>query len=84
MTYCPTAVGPGDEDDGRNITLGYELLLEADPDVLLVLGPVSEYHNIDEIRTWLEQRTSASRELVTVHSKPRHGGDLCVKVFGYF
>ncbi|ELZ81438.1 putative iron transport protein [Haloferax larsenii JCM 13917] len=53
------AVGPGYEDDGRNITLDYELLLEADPDVLLVLGPMSEYHNIDEIRTSLENHQVA-------------------------
>ncbi len=43
------AVGDGYGDDGRNITLDSELLLDADPDVLLVLGPMTEYHNLDDI-----------------------------------
>jgi ABC-type Fe3+-hydroxamate transport system substrate-binding protein len=45
------AVGPGYGEDGRNITLDPELLLEADPDVLLVLGAMTEYHDLAEIRT---------------------------------
>ncbi|RLM44043.1 ABC transporter substrate-binding protein [Haloarcula sp. Atlit-47R] len=47
------AVGNGYGDDGRNITLDSELLLDADPDVLLVLGPMTEYHNLDDIRSQL-------------------------------
>ena len=47
------AVGDGYGDDGRNITLDSELLLDADPDVLLVLGPMTEYHNLDDIRSQL-------------------------------
>jgi hypothetical protein len=54
------AVGAGYGDDGRNITLSYELLLEADPDVLLVLGPMTEYFNLDEIRTRLEENDVTS------------------------
>jgi ABC-type Fe3+-hydroxamate transport system substrate-binding protein len=54
------AVGPGYGDDGRNITLDYELLLEADPDVLLVLGPMTEYFDLDEIRTRLEEHEITS------------------------
>jgi ABC-type Fe3+-hydroxamate transport system substrate-binding protein len=59
------AVGEGYGDDGRNITLDYELLLEADPDVLLVLGPMTEYFDLDEIRTKLEGHEVAS-ELTAV------------------
>ncbi|MFD1600603.1 ABC transporter substrate-binding protein [Halobellus rarus] len=59
------AVGEGYGDDGRNITLDYELLLEADPDVLLVLGPMTESYNLDEIRQRLENDTAAS-ELTAV------------------
>ncbi|MFC4405354.1 ABC transporter substrate-binding protein [Haloarchaeobius iranensis] len=55
------AVGEGYGDDGRNITLDYELLLEADPDVLLVLGPMSAYHDIAEIRSRLESHAVASQ-----------------------
>jgi len=47
------AVGEGYGADGRNVTLDYELLLEADPDVLLVLEPMTAYHDLDEIRTTL-------------------------------
>jgi ABC-type Fe3+-citrate transport system substrate-binding protein len=54
------AVGPGYGDDGRNITLDYELLLEADPDVLLVFGPMTEYHDLEEIRTKLAEHEVAS------------------------
>jgi ABC-type Fe3+-hydroxamate transport system substrate-binding protein len=54
------AVGPEYGDDGRNITLDYELLLEANPDVLLVLGPMTEYHDLDEIRTKLAEHEVAS------------------------
>jgi ABC-type Fe3+-hydroxamate transport system substrate-binding protein len=54
------AVGADYGDDGRNITLDYELLLEADPDVLLVLGPMTEYHDLEEIRTNLEGHEIAS------------------------
>jgi ABC-type Fe3+-hydroxamate transport system substrate-binding protein len=54
------AVGPGYGDDGRNITLDHELLLEADPDILLVLGAVTQYHDIDEIRTELENHEVAA------------------------
>ncbi|WP_435144111.1 ABC transporter substrate-binding protein [Halobaculum sp. P14] len=59
------AVGEGYGDDGRNITLDYELLLEADPDVLLVFGPMAEYHDLDEIRTRLEEHDIA-REITAV------------------
>jgi ABC-type Fe3+-hydroxamate transport system substrate-binding protein len=38
------AVGDG------NAEIDAEVLLEADPDVLLVLGPMSEYHDIADIR----------------------------------
>jgi len=54
------AVGEGYGDDGRNITLDYELLLEADPDVLLVLGPMTEYHDLGEIRTKLAENEVTS------------------------
>lgn len=54
------AVGEGYGDDGRNITLDYELLLEADPDMLLVLGPMTGYHDLGEIRTRLEEDDVAS------------------------
>jgi ABC-type Fe3+-hydroxamate transport system substrate-binding protein len=47
-------------DDGRNITLDYEMLLEADPDVLLVLGPMTEYHDLGEIRTKLAENEVTS------------------------
>ncbi len=47
------AVGDEYGDDGRNITLDSELLLDADPDVLLVLGPMTGYHNLDDIRSQL-------------------------------
>ncbi len=52
--------GEGYSDDGRNITLNYEMLLEADPDVLLVLGPMTEYHNLEEIRTKLNENEVTS------------------------
>jgi ABC-type Fe3+-hydroxamate transport system substrate-binding protein len=54
------AVGEGYGDDGRNIALDYELLLEADPDVLLVLGPMTEYFDLGEIRTRLEENELTS------------------------
>jgi ABC-type Fe3+-hydroxamate transport system substrate-binding protein len=54
------AVGPGYDDDGRNVTLDDELLLEADPDVLLVLGSMTEYHDLDEIRARLAEHEVAS------------------------
>jgi ABC-type Fe3+-hydroxamate transport system substrate-binding protein len=54
------AVGEGYGDDGRNITLDYELLLEADPEVLLVLGPMTGYFNLDEIRERLQDDEVAS------------------------
>ncbi|WP_267643275.1 ABC transporter substrate-binding protein [Haloarchaeobius amylolyticus] len=54
------AVGEGYGEDGRNIQLDYELLLEADPDVLLVLGPMTAYHDLGEIRTKLEEDEIAS------------------------
>jgi ABC-type Fe3+-hydroxamate transport system substrate-binding protein len=54
------AGGPEYGDDGRNITLDYELLLEANPDVLLVLGPMTAYHDLDEIRTKLAEHEVAS------------------------
>jgi len=47
------AVGEGYGDDGRNVTLDYEMLLEADPDVLLVLGPMAGSYDLDEIRARL-------------------------------
>jgi len=59
------AAGEGYGDDGRNITLDYEMLLEADPDVLLVLGPMTEYFDLDDIRTRLEEDEAAS-ELTAV------------------
>ncbi len=59
------AVGEGYGDDGRNITLDYELLLEADPDVLLVLGPMTGSYNLDKIRQRLENHNVAS-ELTAV------------------
>ncbi|WP_313693842.1 ABC transporter substrate-binding protein [Halorarum halobium] len=59
------AVGDGYGDDGRNITLNDELLLEADPDVLLVLGPMTEYHDIAEIRSGLED-DEVTREITAV------------------
>ncbi len=52
--------GDGYGEDGRNITLDYELLLEADPDVLLVLGPMTAYHDLDDIRTELEEGAATS------------------------
>ncbi|WP_415383285.1 ABC transporter substrate-binding protein [Halosimplex sp. TS25] len=54
------AVGEGYGDDGRNVTLDYETLLEADPDVLLVLGPMAQYHDLAEIRTKLADDEVAS------------------------
>ncbi|WP_424000408.1 ABC transporter substrate-binding protein [Haloarcula salina] len=54
------AVGEGYGDDGRNLTLDFELLLDADPDVLLVLGPMTDYHDIDEIRSTLADHDVAS------------------------
>ncbi|WP_242509263.1 ABC transporter substrate-binding protein [Natrinema altunense] len=54
------ATGDGYGEDGRNITLDYELLLEADPDVLLVLGPMTAYHDLDDIRTELEEGAATS------------------------
>ncbi|MBV0902643.1 ABC transporter substrate-binding protein [Haloarcula salina] len=54
------AIGEGYGDDGRNITLDYELLLEADPDVLLVLGPMTGYFSLGEIRQRLENDDVAS------------------------
>jgi ABC-type Fe3+-hydroxamate transport system substrate-binding protein len=54
------AAGEGYGDDGRNITLDYELLLEADPDVLLVLGPMTEYFDLADIRARLEEDEVAS------------------------
>ncbi|WP_049919810.1 ABC transporter substrate-binding protein [Haloarcula vallismortis] len=59
------AVGDGYGDDGRNITLDSELLLEADPDVLLVLGPMAGSHNLDEIRSQLEN-DEVTRKLTAV------------------
>nr|WP_241430171.1 ABC transporter substrate-binding protein [Halovivax asiaticus] len=54
------AAGPGYGDDGRNLTLDHELLLEADPDALLVLGPMTGYHDIGEIRESLNGHEVAS------------------------
>jgi len=59
------AVGPEYGHDGRNITLDYELLMEADPDVLLVLGTMTESQNLSEIRTTLKQHDVAG-ELTAV------------------
>ena len=59
------AFGAGYGEGGRNMAFDYELLLEADPDVLLVLGPMTEYHDLDEIRTKLEEDEVAS-ELTAV------------------
>ncbi|WP_207212714.1 ABC transporter substrate-binding protein [Halogeometricum borinquense] len=55
------AVGDSYENVGDDITLDYETLLEADPDVLLVLGPMTEYHNIDDIRAKLEDHDVAKK-----------------------
>jgi len=55
------AVGDGYGNDGRNVALDHELLLEADPDVLLVFGPLSEYHDIGAIRADLEDHDVASQ-----------------------
>ncbi|WP_049922140.1 ABC transporter substrate-binding protein [Halopiger djelfimassiliensis] len=51
--------------DSENIELDYEMLLEADPDVLLVLGPMSETHAIEAIRERLESN-SVTREISAV------------------
>lgn len=59
------AVGDGYGDDGRNITLDTELLLEADPDVLLVLGPMAGSHNLDDIRSQLEDN-EVTRKITAV------------------
>jgi ABC-type Fe3+-hydroxamate transport system substrate-binding protein len=59
------AVGDGYGDDGRNITLDAELLLDADPDVLLVLGPMTASHDLNEIRSQLE-RNEVTREVTAV------------------
>lgn len=59
------AVGDGYGDDGRNITLDTELLLEADPDVLLVLGPMAGSHNLDDIRSQLADN-EVTREITAV------------------
>ena len=59
------AVGDGYGDDGRNITLNSELLLEADPDVLLVLGPMTDSHNLNDIRSELEDN-EVTREVTAV------------------
>ncbi|WP_370513643.1 ABC transporter substrate-binding protein [Haloarcula sp. CBA1130] len=59
------AVGDGYGDDGRNITLDSELLLEADPDVLLVLGPMTGSHNLDDIRSQLEHN-EVTRDITAV------------------
>ncbi|WP_459190666.1 ABC transporter substrate-binding protein [Halosimplex sp. J119] len=54
------AVGEGYGDDGRNVTLDYETLLEADPDVLLVLGPMAGSTDLEAIRTQLSDDDVAS------------------------
>ncbi|MEZ3117661.1 ABC transporter substrate-binding protein [Halobaculum sp. MBLA0147] len=61
------AVGEGYGDDGRNVTLDYETLLEADPDVLLVLGPMTGYFDLGEIRSRLADHEVAS-ELTAVET----------------
>ncbi len=60
-----SAIGEGYGEDGGNIKLDYEILLEADPDVLLVLGPMTDYFNIDDIRADLENHEVA-KELTAV------------------
>ncbi|MFB6224676.1 MAG: ABC transporter substrate-binding protein [Haloarcula sp.] len=47
-------------DDYGNLTVDSELLLEADPDVLLVLGPMAGSYDIEEIRDQLESDPVAS------------------------
>jgi len=42
-------------------TADYEMLAEADPDILLVLGGMTSYHDIDEIRTTLNEDPVASQ-----------------------
>ncbi|OYR51452.1 ABC transporter substrate-binding protein [Halorubrum sp. Ea8] len=59
------AFGEGYGEGGRNMAFDYELLLEADPDVLLVLGSMTAYFNLDEIRDNLENHEIAS-ELTAV------------------
>ncbi|RKD93379.1 ABC transporter substrate-binding protein [Halopiger aswanensis] len=54
------AFGEGYGESGRNMPFDYELLLEADPDVLLVLGSMTAYFNPDEIRKTLENHEVAS------------------------
>lgn len=49
-----------DFGESGNNTIDYEALLEADPDVLLVLGPMSGTHNIETIRSDLENHEVAS------------------------
>jgi ABC-type Fe3+-hydroxamate transport system substrate-binding protein len=53
-TDALSAAVDGYGDDGGNITLDYETLAEADPDVLLVLGPMTEGRNIEDTRSNLE------------------------------
>ncbi|GAB3689089.1 ABC transporter substrate-binding protein [Salinarchaeum chitinilyticum] len=55
------AVGSGYGADGGNITLDYELLIDADPDVLLVLGPMSGSPKISDVRAELESHEAASQ-----------------------
>ncbi|WP_247728507.1 ABC transporter substrate-binding protein [Halovivax limisalsi] len=59
------AFGAGYGESGRNMPFDYELLLEADPDVLLVLGAMTEYFDLDQIRANLENHEVAS-ELTAV------------------
>jgi ABC-type Fe3+-hydroxamate transport system substrate-binding protein len=73
------AVGEGYGDDGRNVTMDYETLLEADPDVLLVFGPMTSYYDIDEIRSTLRNDevasalTAVQNERVYVQGARRQG-----------
>lgn len=59
------AFGEGYGESGRNMAFDYELLLEADPDVLLTLGSMTAYFNLDEIRENLKNHEVAS-ELTAV------------------
>jgi ABC-type Fe3+-citrate transport system substrate-binding protein len=54
-------------DEYGNLTVDSELLLEADPDVLLVLGPMAGNYGIEEIRDQLES-DSVTREVSAVEN----------------
>jgi len=51
----------GSEFGAGDNEMDYESLLEADPEVLLVLGPLSGYTNIADIQSGLEDHEAASK-----------------------